>query len=319
MASVEKEIRTLGSARLHAKVKLVYNTDIMHQYNLVQIGTQDNILLNGLYMSGDISKSACIFIHGFTSDFYSHSFYHIIKDQLHVQSNALILAQTRGTGIQTEFIKPNDEGVFLGSYYEKLEDAHLDISAFVEFLIKHNYQKIVLIGHSLGTIKCVRYLFEGKYKDNISKVILLAPFDKNVLMEIKAPGKWREFLKIAQKKIADGKGKELVPVPEYEDYPLSYETFYSWYEQSDLGRMWDFHKKNYDFPVLQKIRIPVKVILGGKDPYVNYPQFDESAKSVLQTLTRYISNCETHLIPNSGHTYFGYEKEVADQVGNFVL
>jgi predicted alpha/beta hydrolase family esterase len=34
-----------------------------------------------------------------------------------------------------------------------------------------------LQGHSLGTFKIVRYLFEGKYADKINKLILLAPFD----------------------------------------------------------------------------------------------------------------------------------------------
>jgi len=290
----------------------------MNTYNLIQVSTKDDIKLNGLYVPGDKRKAASIFIHGFTTDFYSHKFYHTIADKLRAQSNALILAQTRGTGIQTEFIKSDGEGVFLGSYYEKLEDAHMDISAFVEFLIKEGYQEIILIGHSLGTIKSVRYLFEGEYKDKISKLVLLAPSDKNAFMEIKAPGKWLDFVEVAREKIAENKGKEIVPTPEYEDYPITYETFYSWYEQSDLSKVWDFYKKDFDFPVLQKINIPVKVILGEKDEYVNYSQFNETAQSVLDTIKKHVKTCETHLISNSNHTYFNFEDDVAIQVSDFI-
>ncbi len=290
----------------------------MNSYNLINVITEDNIRLNGLYSLGDKTKSACIFIHGFTTDFYSHQFYHSITDKLKKQSNAVVFAQTRGTGIQTEFLKTDGEGVFIGSYYEKLSEAHLDVSAFIEFLTKEGYKEIVLVGHSLGTIKSVRYLFEGRHKDKITKLILLAPFDKNAFMKIKAPGKWHSFVEKAKEKINEGKGREIVPVPEWEDYPVSYETFYSWYEQSDLSCIWDFYRKDYNFPILQKIKIPVKVILGEKDDFVNYPQFGVSAQKALGIIKRYISSCETFLIPGSGHTYFGFEKEVADQVGLFV-
>jgi len=128
-------------------------------YDLIQAKTEDDIFLNGLYVPGDTTRTACIFIHGFTADFYSHAFYHSIADTLRAQSNALILAQTRGTGLQTEFLKPDGEGVFIGSYYEKLEEAHLDITAFIDYLYKQGYSDIALAGHSLGTLKAARYLF----------------------------------------------------------------------------------------------------------------------------------------------------------------
>jgi pimeloyl-ACP methyl ester carboxylesterase len=290
----------------------------MNNFDLVQVFTSDEIKLSGLYSQGDKTKSACILVHGFTADFYSHEFYQSIVRKLKSQGNAIILAQTRGTGIETEFLKKSGEGVYIGSYFEKLSDAHLDISAFVAFMSEQGYQKIVLIGHSLGTIKCVRYLFEGEHKDKIEKLILLAPFDKNAFLEIKAPGKWFKYVEIAKQKIDSGFGKEIVPIPEYEDFAISYDNYYSWYEQSEINRIWDFYKKDYDFPVLQKITIPVKAILGGKDEFVTYPSLGVSAQFALEVIQKHIKNSETALIRNSNHTYFGFEKEVADEVGSFL-
>lgn len=43
-------------------------------YDLIQVNTADNLKLTGLLSSGDKNKPAYIFIHGFTTDFYSHDF-----------------------------------------------------------------------------------------------------------------------------------------------------------------------------------------------------------------------------------------------------
>lgn len=287
-------------------------------YNLVQVTTQDDIKLSGLYTPGDTTKSAAIFVHGFTTDFYSHAFYHHLTSALKNKSHASILIQTRGTGLHTEFLKSDGNGTFIGSYYEKLSDAHLDISAFIQFLNQQGHSNIILIGHSLGTIKAVRYLFEGQHRDKISKLILLAPFDKNVFMEIKAPGKLAEFLKVAKQKIALGQGREIVPVPQYEDYPMSYETFYSWYEPTDLNKVWDFHKPDYDFPILQQITIPLKAILGDQDEFVTYPQYNVSPHTALNTIKKYCPNSQTTIIPNANHTFFNLESQLATEIISFL-
>jgi pimeloyl-ACP methyl ester carboxylesterase len=219
--------------------------------------------------------------------------------------------------LYTEFIKKGGTGLNLGSYYERIEESHLDISAFVEILIKEGYQKIGLIGHSLGTIKAVRYLFEGEHKDKISRLILLAPFDKNAFLERNAPGKWQEQLAQAEAKIADGKAEEIVPIPEFEEYPITYRTFVSWYNQTDLSRIWDFYQKDYDFPILKQINIPVKVIIGSEDVFIAYPEFGVSTESAMDTIKKHIKDCETVVIKSSGHTYLGFEDQVADEVVSF--
>lgn len=291
----------------------------MHQnYNLIRVTTADHLYLNGLYREGDKTKAAVILIHGFTGDFYSHDFYHVISDKLTENRNALILAQNRGTGLHTEFIKDNGGFAYLGSFYEKIEDAHLDISAYIEFLVNEGYEQIVLVGHSLGTIKVVRYLFEGQHKDKVAKLVLLAPFDKNVFMEMKAGNDWDNFLKNAKDKIDSGKGQEIVPVPEYEDYPVTYETFYSWYNKTDLNRIWDFYKQPYEETLISQLSLPVKVILGSEDEYTTYPSYHETPESVLKTLNEKIQNCETHLLAHAGHSFKGHEAELANEVVKFL-
>jgi len=114
-------------------------------YEHIQVTTKDELILNGLFLTGDKYKEACIFVHGFTSDFYIHKLYHAIAKEMKVSGNALILAQNRGTGMHTEFMTSNSGWRYVGSFYEKIEEAHLDISAFVSYLLDQGYQKINLI------------------------------------------------------------------------------------------------------------------------------------------------------------------------------
>lgn len=281
---------------------------------LVQTSTSDNLLLSGFLTDGDKNKPVNILIHGFTSDFYSHKFFHEIANNLLENNQASISIQTRGTGMKTEFIlSDRSDGVNIGSFFEKIEEAHLDITAWIKYLTGIGYSKFNLIGHSLGTIKATRYLFEGEHKSLINKLILLAPFDKNGYIIRHSSSQFNFRLADVEKQIQNGRGSEIVP-PEYEDYPVSYNTYKSWYVQDDLSCMWDFYKgESYDFPILNQIDIPVQIIVGTKDEYLFMPEFN-NLDEVKKILTANIKNLKLNLLENCMHTYVGFEKEVAKLV-----
>src|SRR5690606_15922384 len=285
---------------------------------LVQTTTKDDLILSGIYLEGSKEKEAIIFIHGFTSDFYTHKFNHVLADKVNLNGNAVVLAQNRGTGICTEVLKSNrSDSEYLGSYYEKLEEAHLDISAWIEFLKNEGYSKFILAGHSLGTIKSVRYLFEGQHKALISKLILFAPFDKNGYIERKTKGEWHEHLKVAEQKIKDGKELEIIP-DTFDDFPMTFRTYYSWYREYDLNSIWDFYKSEYISPILKQISIPVKVIVGSNDDDFYTKGLGGSLEKSVQYLKNNIFDLEIDIINGANHTYVGLENDLADSVLNFL-
>lgn len=277
------------------------------QIELVQTETPDNLILSGLYSEGDKEKEAVILVHGFTSDFYSHKFFHTIQKTFHEKGIASVAIQNRGTGLYTEFLKKGrNDAVYIGSYYEKLEEAHLDITGWINFLKDKGYSKIVLAGHSLGTIKAVRYLFEGEHVDMVSRLILLAPFDKNSYLQKKSGDEWKKHVEIAKQKIAEGKEEETIPNT-FDDFPMTYRTFYSWYLDSDLSNMFDFYRgDSYNFPTLNKIDIPVQIIVGDSDDFFYIEPFStlESTKKILE---ENIKNLDLKIVEGSGHTFIGFE------------
>lgn len=238
-----------------------------------------------------VKKMAVLHIHGFEGNFYENNFIYSL------------INVTDGNWKK------------IGARYELLEEAHLDISAWIQFLIDEGYEQIILMDHSLGTVKVVRYLFEGEYKNKISKLILLCPFDKKGLM-IASNRNIEDLLIKAEIQINQGNGNELV-TKEFEDIEISYKTFISWYKQDDLGRMFEFSSKNYDFPILKQIKVQTKIIVGSKDEYFyqSNPGYPEEA---MEILLKNIPNSKGRIIKQAVHSFKPHENEMAKEIREFV-
>lgn len=285
-------------------------------FEVVRTTTADNLVLSGLLSEGDKHKPLVLHIHGFEGDFFTHEFISAISENLHKNNVAFLSVQTRGTA--NEFLYKSITGDWkqYGAHFELLEEAYLDIDAWVQFAHSMGYSDVVLQGHSLGTIKVVRYLFEGKHKERVRKLILLAPFDRTYLIERFASGKWQEFVMIAKQKVSEGKGGEIIPT-EFDEVVMSYKTYVSWHDENDFQHMYDFFDEHYTFPILNKIETPVKVIVGTKDEYF-HPSNAEHPEEAIEALKANIKDFQYKLIENAEHSYTGYENIVADEVVNFV-
>jgi len=286
-------------------------------YDLVRVKTEDKLFLRGLYVGGNKNKPAIINIHGFQGDFFNQEFGIKIAKKLKENGFGFVSIQNRGSGIETEIYAENPEGVIYGgSDFELLEEAYLDIDAWIQFLLDEGYKSVILEGHSLGTYKVTWYLIEGKYADKVEKLILLAPFDIMQLLEDATKGKWPEYLKIAEQKVKEGKGREIIP-EYFLDVRMSYQTYVSHHAQNDIEKMFAVHDKSYTFPLINKIHIPVKIIVGDQDPYFHPANLD-NPQEAMEILLRNIKNSEGKLIKGSKHIYEGYEDQVADEVLKFI-
>ncbi len=286
-------------------------------YDLVRAETKDGLLIRGLFVPGDKNKPAVIHIHGFQGDFYTQEFVKKIAEKLRENNTAFISVQNRGTGIESElYTNAPGYGRTGGSSYELLEEAYMDIDAWIKFLLDQGYTKVILQGHSLGTMKIVRYLSEGSHVDKVRKLILLAPFDIIQLAQDATNGKWKEYLEIAKQKVTEGKGLEIIP-KEFLDVRISYQTYVSHHDNNEFEYMFAFHDKTYNFPILKRIEIPVKVVLGTDDSNLNTPNYDNTQQAV-EVLKKNIKDCDVTLIKDANHSYTGFEDKITEEVLKFV-
>ena len=288
----------------------------MTQFQLVKTRTSDNIYLSGLFVEGDTAKPAVVYLHGFEGDFYSHKFIIDIANTFDSNKFTLLSVQTRGTGGKTWFLDKEGNAKYIGSHFELLEEAFLDIDAWVKFLVEKGYENIIIAGHSLGTIKVIRYLFEGELKDMIKKLVLMCPFDKNGQENLVTRGKWRTYLNLAKKKIDQGKGTRYI-LKGWEEVNMSYQTFYSWYQEDDLGSMFDFYRPDYDFPVLNRISIPVHILVGTKDEFFHRTNPD-NPQEAMDILLKNLKHGSGKLIENAKHSFGGYEEKLVNSILDFL-
>lgn len=289
----------------------------MNKNKLVRISTSDGIYLHGYYVPSDEKKVAVLNIHGMIGNFYEVNYVYALADELEKSGVGFLTVNTRGNGKDTDFDTVDGKSKRIGSRYELLEEAHLDITGWINFLINEGYSKIVLMGHSAGTLKVIRYLFEGEFKDKVSKIILLAPIDALGARIANGRGNITDFLNKAQEKVNEGKAEELV-APEFDHDILSYQNFISWYKQDDLGRMFEFCNKNYDFPILKKIQIPVKILVGSKDEFF-HPGNPEHLEEAMEILLKNIANSSGKIINGADHCFVSHENELLNEIKDFIL
>lgn len=283
---------------------------------LVKTKTKDKLILNGFYLSGDKSKPLIIHIHGYEGDFYSNNFVHAIGNKLNNNGFGFLTVETRGSYHLREFNIYQGGYKTYGAQIEKLEEAYLDIDAWVQFAIKLGYQSIILQGHSLGTFKSVRYLMEGKNVNYISKLILICPFDKTFNIDTYSKGKYLEYVDISKTQIDSNNGEAIVPKI-YSHIPISYQTYASWYQEDELSHMFDMSFKSYNFLTLNKINIPVHVVVGSEDEYF-YQVNPKNPQEGLNILLNNLRIGTGNIIDGAKHGFKGFEEELATDIESYV-
>ncbi|PIY65190.1 hypothetical protein COY91_03180, partial [Candidatus Shapirobacteria bacterium CG_4_10_14_0_8_um_filter_39_15] len=160
------------------------------------------------------------------------------------------------------------------------------------------------------------YGFEGQFKKNIKKLLLLAPFDQKGEL-VKNNDNLNYLLVKARKAVEIGNGQKITPVSDFGTLGVSYRTYVSWYEQNDFGRMFDFCCKDDDFPILKQIKIPTKIIVGSKDEYF-YQRNPEHPEEAMEILLKNIPISEGKIIEGAVHSFSPCEDIMAEEVAKFL-
>jgi pimeloyl-ACP methyl ester carboxylesterase len=284
---------------------------------LVKLQTADKFVLNAFWIAGLAGKPVVVHVHGYGGNFYANQFVHTIGDMVSALGYGYLSVETRGSYDQQGLEVYGKGFSNTGAYLERLEDAYLDIDAAIGFLLKKGFDQIVLQGHSLGTAKVVRYLYEGAHRELVKKLVLLCPFERFALANMLTLGHLPEYKEIAKTKVNEGLANDLIPV-EWLLLPMSYGTFCSWYQDSEANHCFDYAQPNYDCSYLKAIKQPVCIIVGSKDEFFSPHQPDRPQDSLNQ-LQKQFSNCVTWLIESARHSFREHEEVVAEKIKNFLV
>lgn len=147
--------------------------------DLLQTTTRDGIRLDGiLHMPAALGNSPlgvdgfCL-VHGTGGNFYSSSLFDCFTNYLLERRCAVLRVNTRGhDGISTAVTSRG--GRRLGAAYEIVDDCRADIAAWLDLLRNRVGQRIGLVGHSLGAVKCL-YTLAQEPRDDVVCLAALSP------------------------------------------------------------------------------------------------------------------------------------------------
>lgn len=281
---------------------------------------EDNVELVGLlHKPENKNEEVVISTHGMQSNCFKRR-EDILAKTINKAGISYFAFNNRGTEIAC-YTKKTDGSKTLngGSAYEDVLDCYYDIKGAIDKMVELGYTRIHLQGHSLGCTKII-YTYNRLKKENyknlelIKSIILLSLVDiidlqKHDLGE----KKYNEMLELAIKKETEGKEKEILPYNCF-DHPISAKTYLRYYRDNkeiNFAKFWD---KDYDYPEINNIKIPLFLRWGENDLVI------QNLSELIEELKTKIKNEELDIgfIKETDHGYTNKEEKLGKEIVEFI-
>jgi pimeloyl-ACP methyl ester carboxylesterase len=283
--------------------------------DLVQVTTSDGVRLHGALelAAGSPSPRAdapaidvWLCLHGTGSNFYAASTLAGLAPKLLATGAAVLRVNTRGHDIICT--GPSAGGRWLqGAAFERVDEAPLDLRAWLEFLAERGFARVGVLGHSLGAVKAISTLAA----DDAAPVAALAavsPPRLSYASFVASPRK-DEFLATfakAEELVRQGRGEELLFV----NFPLPYYVTATGYVDR-YGPEERYNVLRY----LARMRQPTLVTFGSAElsnaAFAGVPE-------AIERLAKPDGQLQVAVIAGADHIYAGCHDALAAVVGRWV-
>ena len=225
---------------------------------LIRAKTADGVLLDGsLQRPADIGRislnTAWLLVHGTGSNFYSSGVLQSFAEQLVHRGDSVARINTRGHDIISA-LPGGRTPLSGGAAFESIADCVHDLRAWVDELIRRDFQRIVLVGHSMGGVKAI-YSQAHDPHSNVVAVVGISPprFCHAEWQSSPQATAFRDHFRRATDFVASGRGGELMLVQQPLPLWLTADGFLAKYGPHD----------DYDFvPLLPRLTFPTLLIVG---------------------------------------------------------
>lgn len=284
-------------------------------YPIVNVVTKDKLKLYGLlHKPTSQSNKIIVHIHGTSGNFYGNDFYPYLTNAAYKNNFAYLQTNNRGAG-DWEY-EPGE--VPHGAALELFEDSIMDLDAWVKYCLDLGFKTIILESHSYGNEKVIYYLNKGRYRNNISGVILLG-FNDSV-------GTQERYEKIIGKSYHE-EAKRLVSQDKELSFlsdiwggiageaPLSARSYLNYYSPgSELSKTMPL-RLGKKLTMYSRIKVPILALIGDNEEgeYTIIP-----IKQAIALMKRENPRTEAYQIKNCDHSFHGKENELADLIDKFL-
>ena len=229
--------------------------------DLIRLTAADGMELDGAFFApapdaapaGPID--AALIIHGSGRTFYTVATA-TMADDLRSRGYAALTLNTRGH--DTVWVD-RQTGVAEGNAYEILDTSRQDLRAGIDYLSERGYQRIAILGQSMGAVK-VAYYAALEDDPRVAAVVPISPvrLSCSYYLESADADEFRANLETADRMEAEGRALDLF----YVDFPIK--------EMFSAAAYLDKHGPLERYNIIQhspKIRIPLFVLSGATETH----------------------------------------------------
>ncbi len=273
---------------------------------LVYIEAEDGIALEGAVIRPTVEPTrplAVVWVHGLTGKFYGSSAVRIGRS-LAGQGFTLVTGNNRGHHFGAVLRDRDNQPVLGGGGWELFDESPRDVGAWLGLTDTLGFSRIVLLGHSLGSLKVVYYQAD-RQDSRVAGLITASP-------PVRAGRRAPELLAQAERMVAEGRGRNLLP---WDSMPAGAGTCSA---QTYLNRarvgLDLFGVSGTPDPLVSRIRCPLLAIYGTDEEWVG-------GAADLETIRRNATSAasvETRMIEGADHVYLGHEEEVGAVIGEWL-
>ena len=268
---------------------------------LIRVKTADGVLLDGslqraIAAESSSTNTAWLLIHGTGSNFYSAGVLQAFAEQFVSAGHSVVRINTRGHDIISSLPgrRPPLSG---GAAFELIADCVHDLRAWVDELIRRDFSRVVLVGHSMGGVKAIFSQAHDPHPNVVAVVGVSPPRFCHAEWQSSPKAQlFRDHFSRATELVEAGRGDELMLVQQPLPLWLTAAGFLAKYGPHD----------NYDFiPLLPCLNRPTLLIVGTQS-VASSPAF-ESVPVAVREMQASSPHLDLQLVPDANTGYSGHQ------------
>lgn len=264
---------------------------------LVDATTEDGVLLDGAVIrpaGANVNPLGVVWTHGFTGVF-NEPFLLKVGRALAGLGFTLVTGNNRGHNCGAMLARTNGQPLLAGGWWEQIEQSPYDVAAWIDFAAGLGFQRVALLGHSLGALK-VPYYQAQRQDPRVAGVIVASP-------PLRAGNLSEQTVGQAEALVAQGRGTELLPWGGPGGFSaMSAQTCLSWTRTLPA-----VYREGAPHPAISQIRCPVFALYGSQEEQVGTAADLDTIRRAAHAAAR----VETRMVEGADHLYTGHETEVA--------
>ena len=268
---------------------------------LIRVRTADRVLLDGSLQRAVAAESssqntAWLLVHGTGSNFYSGGVLQTFAEQLVIAGHSVARINTRGHDIISA-LSGGRSPLSGGAAFESIADCVHDLRAWVDELIRRDFSRVVLVGHSMGAVKAIFSQAHDPHPNVVAVVGVSPPRFCHAEWQSSPQAQlFRDHFARATELVEAGRGDELMLVQQPLPLWLTAAGFLAKYGPHD----------DYDFiPLLPCLNRPTLLIVGTQS-VASSPAF-ESVPVAVREMQASSPHLDLQLVPDANTGYSGHQ------------